>query len=135
MRIKCDISVRHRFINLVHQSLSPTNTNQFTEILPGSWKLRIARIFPIEIVDRGILLWSDITTVASLEICQFLNCLIFTGTFLPRTIHTSIVLTFAVGCFLCYPRKNLEGRKALYFTQHVFILISVTELELPFPTA
>ena len=48
----CSISTL-QFIDLVLQSLSPTNTNQFTEVLPRSWKISIARVFPISIVDRG----------------------------------------------------------------------------------
>ena len=67
-----------QFIDLVLQSFPLKNTNQFTEVLPGSWKLRITRVFPILIVDRGIFLRRDIPTVASLELCQFFNCLIFT---------------------------------------------------------
>ena len=33
-------------------------------------------------------MWRDIPIVASLEVCQFFNCLILTGTLFLRTIHT-----------------------------------------------
>ena len=62
-----------QFIDSVLQSSPLTDTNQFMEVLSGSWNLSISRVFPIAIIDRGIFLPDTFTLLHLLRLANFSN--------------------------------------------------------------